>query len=211
MKSCITEFFGTFALLFFGTGAIVIDAEFAHKIGHLGIAITFGLVVAVMIFAFSEKSGAHFNPAVTLGFFIAGKFPLRQVFPYFISQFSGAILASFILHLLFPTNSSLGTTLPSGSAAQSFIMEIILATVLMVVILQVATGTKEQGMFAAITIGFTVLIEALVAGPVCGASMNPFRSLAPALVSGNFLFIWIYLVAPFVGVGLAVLIWKLIK
>ena len=204
----LSEVLGTFAILFCGTGAIIINQETHGAITHVGVAMTFGLIVTSMIYALGNISGAHFNPAVTIAFTVAGKFPVRQVLPYIVSQLVGAVLASATLRYLFPGNELLGTTLPAGSEAQSFILEFILTFFLMLVILNVAYGSKEQGMFAGLAIGAVVLLEAMFAGPICGASMNPARSFAPALVSGHLEHLWLYLVAPTVGAVAAVFTWK---
>lgn len=199
MKKYIAEAAGTFGLVFCGTGAVISDELFPGTVTHVGVAITFGLVVMAMIYAFGESSGAHLNPAVTIAFSINRGFPLREIPPYILSQGAGALLASLLLKFLFPASILLGATLPSGSVAQSFVMEIVLSFLLMIVIFQVANGSKEQGLFAGIAIGSVVLFEAMFAGPVSGASMNPIRSLAPALVSGQLHHLWIYLTAPVIG------------
>jgi aquaporin NIP len=211
MKKYISEFIGTFILIFCGTGAIIVNQETHGQISHLGIAITFGLLVTALIYAFGDKSGAHFNPAVTIAFSLAGLFKPKEIAPYLLFQIAGALLASTILKILFPHNFDLGATLPSGTDLQSFLLEIIITFILMLVILLTSQGSKETGTMAGIAIGGTVLLEALFAGPICGASMNPARSLAPAVVSGNFNSIWIYLTAPIIGAALATQIWKLIK
>ncbi len=211
MRKYLAEFLGTFALVFCGTGAIVIDQQTGGTIGHVGIAITFGLIVTAMIYSFGDTSGAHFNPAVTLGFAVAGLFKPRQIIPYLSAQLLGALVASLTLRLLFLENQFLGATLPAGSDLQSFVLEIILTFLLMLVILQTSQGSKETGVLAGMAIGATVLLEALFAGPVCGASMNPFRSLAPALVSGHLEHLWIYLSAPIIGSFVAVGVWKGMK
>jgi aquaporin NIP len=211
MKKYYAEVLGTFALVFCGTGAIVVNQETQNVITHSGIAFTFGLVVMVMIYALGPISGAHLNPAVTIGFTIAKRFPLKEVVPYLISQAIGAFLASTTLRLLFENNATLGATLPSGPAMQSFVFEVILTFFLMLVIIQVATGSKEQGMFAGLAIGSTVLLEAMFAGPICGASMNPIRSIAPAVLSGHYEHLWIYVSAPIIGTILAVFVCKLIR
>ncbi|HEY8937235.1 MAG TPA: aquaporin [Cyclobacteriaceae bacterium] len=211
MKKYLAEILGTFALVFCGTGAIIINQESAGAITHVGIAFTFGFIVMVMIYTLGSVSGAHFNPAVTIAFSIAKRFSVKQILPFIISQAIGAFLASFTLHLLFPSNQLLGATLPAGSEMQSFILEFILTFLLMLVIIQVATGSKEQGMFAGLAIGATVLLEAMFAGPICGASMNPIRSLAPAVVSGHIEHLWIYLTAPVAGAVLAIPIWNVLK
>ncbi len=185
MKKFFAEFIGTFAMVFCGTGAIIINQETNGVISHAGIALTFGLIVAAMIYALGNISGAHLNPAVSVGFWIAKKFPGKEVAPYIVAQVAGAFAASVILKLLFPANEFLGSTLPLNSALQSWVLEIILMFLLMLVILQVAHGSKEQGMFAGIAIGSVVMLEAMFAGPICGASMNPARSLSPAIVSGH--------------------------
>ena len=199
---------GTFALVFCGTGAIIIDKESGGAITHIGIAITFGLIVMSMIYALGNISGAHLNPAVSIAFAIARRFSVKELFPYIISQVSGALLARVVLRYLFPDNELLGATLPSGLEGQSFTLEFILTFFLMLVIINVATGSKEQGMFAGLAIGSVVLLEAMFAGPICGASMNPARSIAPAVVSGQIEHLWIYLVAPVLGASLAIPTWK---
>lgn len=211
MKKYLAEVIGTFALVFCGTGAIIINQEAAGVITHPGIAFTFGLIVMVMIYALGPVSGAHLNPAVTIAFTVAKRFPIKEVIPYILSQTAGAFLASGTLYLLFPANQFLGSTLPAGSEMQSFVLELILTFFLMLVIIQVATGSKEQGMFAGLAIGSTVLLEAMFAGPICGASMNPARSLAPALVSGHLEHLWIYLTAPVAGAVLGIMVWNILK
>ena len=207
MRKYIAEAIGTFALVFAGTGAIVINKVSGGVITHPGIALTFGLVVMAMIYAVGGVSGAHFNPAVTAGFFLARRFPGRCVVPYIGSQLAGALLASAVLRLLFGNVASLGATLPAGSDVQSLVLEVILTAVLMFVILCVATGSKEQGLMAGIAIGGTVGLEAMFAGPICGASMNPARSIAPALLSGHVTSLWVYVAGPLVGAAIAVPCW----
>ena len=211
MKKYIAELIGTFALVFCGTGAIVIDQQTNGQVGHIGVAITFGLIVTSMIYAFGDKSGAHFNPAVTIAFSLANLFPKKQILPYIISQIIGAFIASAILKLLFPTNLNLGATIPSGSNLQSFVLEIVLTFILMLTILFTSQGSKETGTMAGLAIGGVVLLEAMFAGPICGASMNPARSLSPAIVSGNVATLWIYLSAPVVGATLATFVLRYIK
>ncbi len=149
-----------------------------------------------MIYALGDVSGAHLNPAVTIAFGLSGSFPLRRVGPYVVCQVTGAIAASLLLRGMFGNVASLGATLPAGATMQSFVLEVVLTFLLMLVILSVANGSKEQGLMAGIAIGATVGLEAMFAGPICGASMNPARSLAPAIVSGNLVLLWIYLIAP---------------
>ena len=211
LRKSIAELIGTFALVFCGTGAIIIDQQTNGGITHAGIAVTFGLIVMAMIYAFGNISGAHLNPAVTVAFTFAKKFPVKEMTPYIAAQLAGALLASFTLRMLFPENILLGTTLPSGSLMQSFVMELILTFFLMLVILNVAHGSKEQGMFAGIAIGGIVMLEAMFAGPVSGAAMNPARSIGPAIVSGNIQHLWMYIVAPVSGAVLATGVWNYLK
>ena len=205
MKKLAAEFIGTFALVFAGTGAIVIDETTGGTVTHVGVALTFGLIVLAMIYTVGDISGAHLNPAVSLGFLVARRFPLRQAIPYIASQCGGALAASGTLHFLFPQNEKLGATVPAGSATQSFVLEVILTAILMFVILGVSTGAAEKGITAGIVVGAVVGLEAIFAGPICGGSMNPARSLAPSLISGHFQHVWIYLLAPVTGACIGVL------
>lgn len=211
MKRYVAEILGTFAMVFCGTGAIIINQQTNGAITHVGVAITWGLIVMSMIYALGNISGAHLNPAVTIAFTLANKFDVKRVTPYIISQLVGAFLASLVLKYLFPTNEFLGATIPSGTPLQSFILEFILTFFLMLVIINVATGSKEQGMFAGLAIGSTVLLEAMFAGPICGASMNPARSLAPAIVSGHTEHLWVYMSATILGAALAIPTWKFLN
>ena len=204
MKKLFAEFLGTFAVVFAGTGAIVIDHISGGTISHAGVALTFGLIVLAMIYTFGDVSGAHLNPAVTTAFAAAGRFSWREVPGYIAAQIFGAVAASALLHSLFPTDATLGATLPAGTPGQSFILETVLTFFLMLVVLSVSTGAKEKGMTAGIAIGGVIALEAMFAGPICGASMNPARSLAPALVSGHLEHLWIYLAAPLLGALLAI-------
>ena len=204
MKKFSAEFFGTFALVFAGTGAITINDVSGGAITHVGIALTFGLVVLAMIYTVGDVSGAHLNPAVTLAFWAAGRFPARGILPYLGAQLGGAVAASALLRFLFPAHPTLGATWPKGTAAQSFVLEVVLTFILMLVILNVSTGAKEKGITAGIAVGAVIALEAMFAGPICGASMNPVRSFAPALVTFQFTHQWIYLIAPTLGALLAV-------
>jgi aquaporin NIP len=205
MKKCAAEFIGTFSLVFAGTGAIIINATSGGAVTNVGISLTFGLVVLAMIYAVGDISGAHLNPAVSLGFFGARRFPLPKVVAYILSQCAGALAASSVLRFLFPQSATLGSTHPAGSATQSFVLELILTAILMFVILGVSTGAKEKGITAGIAVGSVIALEAMFAGPICGASMNPARSLAPAVVSKNLSDLWIYLLAPITGALIGVL------
>jgi aquaporin Z len=202
-KRIAAEMMGTFALVFAGTGAIVIN-DSTGAVTHVGIALTFGLVVLALIYALGDVSGAHFNPAVTLGFVAARRFPLSEAAAFIGAQLGGAILASLTLLSMFADHPTLGATLPRGPALQSFVLEAILTWLLMFVVLCVSTGAKEKGITAGIAVGAVIGLEALFAGPISGASMNPARSLAPALCSGKLGMLWIYLIAPILGALLAV-------
>jgi aquaporin Z len=205
MKKIAAELLGTFALVFAGTGAIVINDVSGNTVTHVGIALTFGLIVLAMIYAVGDVSGAHLNPAVTLGFFLARRFEGWWVMPYIASQCLGAFLASFTLRLMFPTHSTLGATLPAQGEIQSFVLELILTLLLMFVILSVSTGSKEKGILAGVAVGSVIALEALFAGPISGASMNPARSLAPAVVALRLDSLWVYLTAPILGACAGVL------
>lgn len=205
MKKYLAEFSGTFALVFCGTGAIIVNEVTGGAITHLGISLVFGLVVMVAIYTLGDVSGAHINPAVTFGFWSAGRFPARELFPFLTAQFAGALLASTILKLLFPQSLCLGATLPAVPDMQAFGIEVLLAFFLMFVIINVSSGAKEKKITIAIAIGSVIALAAMLAGPITGASMNPARSLAPALMSGNFGSIQVYLLAPLLGAFLAIL------
>jgi aquaporin NIP len=198
------EALGTFCLVFTGTGAIVVNQTTGGTVTHVGVALTFGLVVMAMIYALGDVSGAHLNPAVSIGFVLARRFPARELPQYVLAQVVGAFAASLLLRVLFPASETLGATVPAGSVLQSFILEVVLTFILMLVILSVSSGPKETGIMAGIAVGGVVGLEAMFAGPICGASMNPARSLAPAVVSGHIGTVWVYLAAPVVGAALAV-------
>jgi aquaporin Z len=204
-KKYAAEFIGTFGLVFAGTGAIIINDVSGGAVTNVGIGLTFGLIVLAMIYAIGDVSGAHLNPAVTLGFFAARRLEAKMILPYVLSQVSGALAASLLLRGLFPQHLTLGSTAPAGPALQSLILEIVLTAFLMFVILNVSEGAKERGITAGIAIGSVIALEALFAGPICGASMNPARSFAPAVVSQHLGNLWIYLVAPITGALIAVI------
>ncbi|MAS33109.1 MAG: aquaporin [Anaerolineaceae bacterium] len=204
------EMVGTYALVTAGCGAIMVNAETA-VLGHIGVAATFGLIVMVMIAATGHISGAHFNPAVTVAFAITRHFPWRDVPFYVGGQVSGALLAALTLRLVIGDVANVGMTLPTGSVGQSFGMEILLTAVLMFVIIAVATDTRAVGETAALAIGATVALDALWGGPVSGASMNPARSIGPALVAGIWTHQWVYILAPLIGAVLGGLAYQLIR
>jgi aquaporin Z len=211
MKNYISEFIGTFAMIFCGTGAMTINETTGGDVTHVGIGITWGLIVMAMIYAFGEISGAHFNPAVSIAFAYAKKFSWKEVPKYIFFQVAGAFAASLLLMWLFPKSELLGATIPTVDVWRAFVLELILTFFLMVVIINVSTGSKEVGMMAGIAIGSVVLLEALFAGPITNASMNPARSLAPNIVSGNIKELWLYILAPIIGALLAVVSCKFVK
>ena len=211
LRQAGAEFVGTFGLVFAGCGAIVTDSVANGAVTHVGVALTFGAIIMVMIYATGHISGAHFNPAVTLAFAVTRHFPLALVPVYLLAQFGGALAASVVLRLLFGDVARLGATLPIGSVGQSFWLELLLTAFLMFVIIGVATDTRAVGQAAALAIGGTVGLEALFAGPISGASMNPARSLAPALVSGIWTAQWLYLVAPVLGALLGAFVYQAIR
>ena len=211
MKNYVAEFIGTFAMIFCGTGAMTINEITGGDVTHVGIGITWGLIVMAMIYAFGEISGAHFNPAVSIAFAYAKKFSWKEVPKYIFFQVAGAFAASLLLMWLFPKSELLGATIPTVDVWRAFVLELILTFFLMVVIINVSTGSKEAGMMAGIAIGSVVLLEALFAGPITNASMNPARSLAPNIVSGNIKGLWLYILAPIIGAILAVVSCKFVK
>lgn len=215
MNKLFAELLGTFILVLSCTGAVVVNQVTGGAIGHAGIALASGLVVMALIYALGDISGCHLNPAVTLAFTAAGRFPLRQLAPYAAAQLAGALAASGLLALLFPLSetagATLGATFPRGSNLQSLILEVVLTFMLMFVVLAVSSGPKEKGVMAGIAIGAVVALEAMFAGPISGASMNPARSIAPAVVSANFGSLWIYILGPIAGALLALPAYHLIS
>ena len=207
----VAEAIGTFGLVFAGCGAIMIDSISHGQITHVGVGLVFGLIITVMIYALGHISGAHLNPAVTLAFVLVRHFPLRRLFGYWLAQLVGAVLAAGCLRLLFGDVAHLGTTLPAGSVWQSFGLEFLLTFFLMFVIMAMATDTRAVGQAAALAIGATVALEALFAGPISGASMNPARSLGPALVSWTWTAQWVYLFAPLLGAVVGALVYRWIR
>lgn len=213
MNKLLAELLGTFTMVFCGCGAMTVNEITGGSITHVGVAITWGLVVMAMIYAFGEISGAHFNPAVTIGFAVAKTFSWKAVPMYIVFQIIGAFLAILMLWLLFPESESFGHTYPieGFEPYKAFIFELLLTFFLMLVIINVSTGSKEIGTMAAIAVGGVILLEAMFAGPMTKASMNPARSLAPAIISGNLEHLWLYLTAPFLGSVLAILCHKVVK
>lgn len=210
MRRCGAEFIGAYALVTAGCGAIMVNTT-TGALGHVGVALTFGLIIVVMIAAMGHLSGAHFNPAVTLAFALTRHFPWREVPAYIGAQLVGAIAASYSLLWLFGPVANIGATLPAGSALQSLLLETLLSAALMLVIVAVATDTRAAGELAALAIGFTVALDALWGGPISGASMNPARSFGPALVSGAWQDHWVYWVGPVVGAAIGALLYQSIR
>ena len=211
MRRYLAEFLGTFAIVFIGTGAVIVSQQHGGTLSLAGISVTFGLVVMSMIYAFGEISGAHFNPAVSIAFAVAKRFPAKELPAYITVQVTGALAASFLLKMLFPGNATLGATLPTVGDMQTLLLEVILTFFLMLVIFNVACGSKEQGMFAGIAISSVVCMEIMFAGPICGPSLNPARSIGPAIASENLQHLWVYIVGPIIGAVGAVPIFSVLK
>jgi MIP family channel proteins len=210
LRAAVAEAIGTFALVFAGAGAIMVDAK-THALGHVGVAITFGLVITVMIYAVGHVSGAHFNAAVTFAFALTRHFPWPKAVVYWLAQFVGAVTAALLLRASVGNIAHVGATLPSGSQAQSCLLEFVLSALLLLVIVAVATDTRAVGEAAAIAIGGTIGLDAMFGGPISGASMNPMRSLGPALVSGDLHALWLYIVAPIVGASVGGLAYQFVR
>jgi aquaporin NIP len=204
MKKYLAETLGTFCLVFFGTLAVTLHLESGGIVSYFDIALTFGLTVALMIYFFRRVSGAHINPAVTIGAAFAKKISKRHILPYIIAQLIGAIMGSVVLRLIFPQSTYLGATLPAGAESISFIFEFVMTFILMLTILN--TDSRWTG----IIVGILITLEAYVAGDISGASMNPARSIGPAVISGHYEHLWVYILAPVSGSVLAVGVHKLI-
>ena len=201
------EFFGTFLLVLFGTGSVIVSEEYDGIIQAFGIGIVFGLTVWLLIQYFGRVADCHINPAVTLTFLVSKQISFRMTMKYISLQLFGALLASLVLHLYFPTNLNLGNTIPSGSWQESFIFEFFLSFALMLVIL-ITTTNQFLVKYAPFLIGFTVFLEAWLAGPICGASMNPARTFGPAVISGNITYLSLYIIAPIVGMILVLFVFN---
>jgi len=209
-RSLAAELIGTFALVFAGCGAVMVDAK-THELGHVGVAISFGLVIMFGIYSVGHISGAHFNPAVTFAFALTRHFPWSRALAYWGAQLAGALVAAALLRGSLGNIAATGATLPSGSQGQSFLWELVMSAFLMFVILAVATDTRAVGEAAAIAIGGTIGLDAMFGGPVSGASMNPARSLGPALVSGNLHALWLYVLAPVLGTSVGGLAYQFVR
>ena len=211
-QEALAEGIGTFILVFAGTGAVMTNSISNGAVTHLGISFVFGAVVAALIYGMGHLSGAHFNPAVTLAFWTSGVFPTKRVLPYILAQLVGAIAASTLLLFSLGNIAKLGATLPlNGNWLQSLILETVLTFILMLIILGSGLDRRAHSGFAGLAIGLTVGLEAAFMGPITGASMNPVRSLAPALVGGNMQYQWVYWFAPIIGAQLAVIVYRLLS
>lgn len=210
MKKYIAELIGTFALVFCGTGAIIVNDQSNGSLGLVGIALAFGIIVTAIIYIFGNISGSHINPSVTIALLIAKVISKKEALMYVFAQVLGAILASGLLKLLFTENVSLGATRPAGGLLQSFVLEFILTFFLMLTILGVESK-KDQSNIAGLIIGLFVAGIILFAGPISGGSFNPARSFAPAIVSGNITALWIYITAPTIFAITAMVVWKLLN
>jgi MIP family channel proteins len=209
-RMLVAELIGTFALLFAGCGAVMVDAK-THQLGHVGVAITFGLVIMFGIYAVGHISGAHFNPAVTFAFALTRHFPWSRALAYWGAQIVGALVAALLLRASLGNIAHVGATLPAGSQGQSFLWELVMSSFLMFVILAVATDTRAVGEAAAIAIGGTIGLDAMFGGPISGASMNPARSFGPALVSGDLHALWVYILAPVLGTSVGGLAYQFVR
>ncbi len=212
IRRAAAEALGVFALVFAGCGAIVTEAEHPGALGAVGIALVFGLVIMAMVYATGHLSGAHLNPAVTLAFLATRRLPRSEALAYLLAQALGALAAAAALAAIWPSQpAALGATLPTVGAGSALVYEVVMTAFLMFVIMAVATDTRAVGAAAAIAIGATVGLDALFGGPITGASMNPARSLGPALVSGELHDLWIYLTGPLVGAVLGALAYQLVR
>jgi aquaporin NIP len=206
------EALAAFALVFAGCGAAITNASYDGALGSVGIALAFGLVIMVMVYATGHLSGAHINPAVTIAFSLTRHFPAREALAYIVAQCAGAILAALLLLAVWPEQpAQLGATVPTVGVGSALLYEALLTAFLMFVIMAVATDTRAVGAAAAIAIGGTIGLDATFGGQVTGASMNPARSLGPALASGEWTDFWIYLIGPVAGAALGALAYQLVR
>jgi aquaporin NIP len=208
----VAEGFATFALVFAGCGAIVVDSQRGGSLGQTGIAAAFGLAIMAMIYATGHLSGAHINPAVTVAFASTRHFPVRDAAAYVPAQLAGAVAGALTLRLAWEgTPANLGATVPSVSVGAALVYEFTMTALLMFVIMAVATDTRAVGAAAAIAIGGTVALDALFGGGVTGASMNPARSFGPALVASEWTDFWIYVLAPVAGAIAGAWLYSLVR
>uniref|UniRef100_A0A7C9EK20 Uncharacterized protein n=1 Tax=Opuntia streptacantha TaxID=393608 RepID=A0A7C9EK20_OPUST len=196
-QKLVAEVIGTYFVIFAGCGSVVVNKLYGEVVTFPGISVTWGLIVMVMIYTVGHISGAHFNPAVTLTFAIFGRFPFKQVPFYMMAQLWGSLLASGTLALMFDvTPKAFFGTVPVGSDVQSFAIEIVISFLLMFVVCGVGTDNRASGEFAGVAVGMTIMLNVFVAGPISGASMNPARTLGPAIVKNNYRGIWVYFLGP---------------
>jgi aquaporin NIP len=211
-RRALAEGLAAFALVFAGCGAIVADAVYDGALGSVGVALVFGLVIMVMVYAVGHLSGAHINPAVTLAFTLTRHFPRREAAAYVTAQLVGAVAGALALAAIWTDHpADLGATIPSVGAGSALVYEALMTAFLMFVIMAVATDTRAVGAAAAIAIGGTIGLDALFGGPVTGASMNPARSLGPAIASGEWSDIWVYVIGPVSGAALGALAYQLVR
>lgn len=212
LKRALAEGIAAFALVFAGCGAIVSDARYHGALGTIGIGLVFGLVIMAMVYATGHLSGAHINPAVTVAFTLTRHFPAREALGYIAAQLTGATLAALCLLAVWTDKpAQLGTTHPSVGAGSALVYELLLTAFLMFVIMAVATDTRAAGAAAAIAIGGVIGLDAIFGGPVTGASMNPARSFGPALVSGHWHDLWIYVAGPVLGAAIGGAAYQLVR
>ncbi|GLT52531.1 hypothetical protein SLA2020_258660 [Shorea laevis] len=212
MQKLMAEVLGTFFLIFIGCASVVVNSNENKVVTLPGIAIVWGLAVTTLIYSLGHVSGAHFNPAVTIAFASCKRFPLNQVPAYMAAQLLGSTLAAGTLQLLFiGKNDVFFGTSPQGSDLQGFVMEFIITFYLMFIVSGVATDNRAIGELAGLAVGSTVLIIVLFAGPITGASMNPARTLGPAIVSNHWKGIWIYLTSPILGAVSAAWVYNMLR
>lgn len=197
-KQLLAEAFGTMMLVFIGCGSVILNDVFGGRVTHVGICIAFALIVMLMIVSIGHISSCHINPSITIALWLEKRFEGKKVVPYIIAQIIGAIIGSYILRMIFPEHPTLGATLPQVSFQSTFTIELIISAILFAVVLAITRYTHKLPVIA-MTVGITVFVIAFFAGPYTGSSMNPARSIGPAIVSGNMTALWIYLIAPTLG------------
>jgi MIP family channel proteins len=212
LRRSAAEGFAAYALVFAGCGAVIANEQSHGELGAVGVSLTFGLIIMVMVYATGHLSGAHINPAVTIAFTLTRHFPVRDAVAFITAQVAGATVGALTLYAVWTAKpAALGATSPSVGVGSALVYEIVLTAFLMFVIMAVATDTRAVGAAAAIAIGGTVALDALFGGPITGASMNPARSFGPALVSGEWQDFWLYVVGPVVGAALGALVYQFVR
>jgi MIP family channel proteins len=210
-RRLLAEAIGTFMLVVIGPGAAAVNLHTGGAVSHVGVALSFAFAIVAGVYAFGHISGAHFNPAVTAGFWLSGRFPRRELMPYWLAQLSGAAAGGFLLSSLLGTDAKGAATVPAISLGGAFVLETVLTFFLMLVVMAVATDDRVASPVAGLAVGFTVGCDALMGGPLTGASMNPARSLGPALATGIWTAHWLYWLGPLLGAGLAVLAYEYLR